>query len=320
MLCPNVGAYRQRINTDSLESIIRMDLPAISYVIVTMDRRDELLDCLQSLRKQDYPNKEIVVVDNASQDDTLAAVRSQFPEVILIAQETNTFATGGRNRGVNAATGDICIILDDDARLAHPDATRKTAEYFCENDQLGCVSYRILNAFTGKDDIKSIPRRDKKLMTHDYPCTYMCAAGFAIRREIALETGFFWQKLGMYAEEVDLGYRILDHGYKIIFSVSIIVEHRETPTARPTGRWIYFTTRNRCWIAMRSLPWLNVIVMTLSWWAFLGLKSIRQRQFSFYLRGVRDAIVGIPEIMKARSRLGEPALSALKELSGRYWN
>jgi GT2 family glycosyltransferase len=297
-----------------------MDLPSVSYVIVTMNRRDELIDCLQSLREQDYPEKQIVVVDNASSDDTVATVRSRFPEALLIAQTTNTFATGGRNRGVAAASGEICIILDDDARLAHPDATRKTIEYFRADSELGCVSYRIFNAFTGKDDIKSIPRRDKKVVPHDYPCTYMCAAGFAIRRDVALETGLFWEKLGMYAEEVDLGYRILDRGYKIVFSSSIIVEHRETPRARPTGRWIYFTTRNRCWIALRSLPWPNVIVATLAWWLLLGVKSLRDRQCGFYLRGIRDALAGAREVVAVRSRLRASALQKLKTLSGRYWS
>jgi len=166
-----------------------MPLPLVSYIIITMNRSDELADCLANVREQDYPHKEIIVVDNGSTDDTREAVSNNFPEVRYIYLENNLGVSGGRNKGTVAAQGEICIFLDDDARFTDPAATAKAVEYFQNDTRLACLAFTIRNAFTGIEDYKAIPRIDKKQFDQDYPCTYFCGAGFALRRQVFLELG-----------------------------------------------------------------------------------------------------------------------------------
>ena len=262
-----------------------MPLPLVSYIIITMNRSDELADCLANVREQDYPHKEIIVVDNGSTDDTGEAVKNNFPEVRYIYLENNLGVSGGRNKGTLAAQGEICIYLDDDARFTDPAATAKAVEYFQNDARLACLAFTIRNAFTGVEDYKAIPRIDKKQFDQDYPCTYFCGAGFALRRKIFLELGMFWEKFFYGCEELDYSYRLLENGYRLMHSAAITIAHREVQQARPKGQWLYFNVRNRCWLAWRNLPWPYAVSTTVLWWGHTAVTSLRYGLFGYFVKG-----------------------------------
>ena len=303
----------------SLSGAPNAPFPLVSYLVLTMNRVEELSLCLESIREQDYPNIEIVVVDNASNDNTEAVVRDRFPEVRLRCLDENLGAAQGRNEAFSMARGEVCVVLDDDATLPDPDATGRIVEYFRKDPRLGVVSLTVRNAFTGKVDTKAIPRRDKRLLEHDYPCTYFCAAGVAFRRKAVDDAGGFWGELFIYAEELDLSYRILDKGYRMLHSAGIDVLHRETPVARPSGRYFRYATRNRIWVAWRNLPWPNALVTSIAWMARNGLKSLGNGCFMAYLAGLGDALVRIGHPLRERKVLEPATMRMLKRHSGRLW-
>jgi len=296
-----------------------MSVPLISYIIITMNRAVELADCLANVISQDYPNKEIIVVDNGSTDNTRRTVKNNFPEVRYIPIENNLGVAGGRNTGTIAAQGEICIYLDDDARFTDTEATGKTVAYFQNDARLACLAFTIRNAFTNIEDYKAIPRIDKKSLDHDYQSAYYCGAGFALRRQIFLELGMFWDKYFYSCEELDYSYRLLDRGYRITHSAAITIAHREVQQARPKGQWLYFNVRNRCWLAWRNLPWPYAVSTTVSWWTRGCYLSLRYGLFIYFVKGLRDALVGLPETIQGRNRIGETAVRQLKSLSGRLW-
>ena len=90
---------------------------SVSYVVVTMNRCAEVVRCLRSLQAHTYPDTEIIVVDNQSSDGTARVVAEQFPEARLLISTENLGAAGGRNLGIEAARGDICVFIDADAEL-----------------------------------------------------------------------------------------------------------------------------------------------------------------------------------------------------------
>src|SRR4051812_9222772 len=112
----------------------------ISVVIITFNRSVELAECLHRLRFQTLIPLEILVVNNASEDDTQAMLEAKFPDVIVINAAHNLGIPGGRNLGYKAANGDICITLDDDAYFSAPDAIEKLRSYFEVMPDLVCVS------------------------------------------------------------------------------------------------------------------------------------------------------------------------------------
>lgn len=296
-----------------------MSEPLVSYVIVTMNRQREVVECLISVREQDCPRKQVIVVDNGSSDGTVSQIRQRFPDVRLISLPSNHGVAGGRNHGAAAASGEICVFIDDDARFTDPDATRRIIPYFQKDPKLACLALVVSNGLTGFEDCKAIPRADKLSLDHDYPCAYFCGAGFAVRREALLEVGLFWDRLMYGGEELDLSYRLLDRGYRLLRTASVTVLHDNVLTARRRGQQTYFYIRNRCWVAARNLPWLYVLTTTGLWWGYLLLAATARRELSFAVQGIWDALRGFPAVLCERQRIRRDTVQALRRLSGRLW-
>ena len=208
----------------------------VSVIVVTMNRKDSLAACLKSLSNQTFQDMEIVVVDNASSDGTGEMVSRLFPDIRYCYLNSNLGVGGGRNHGVRIASGEICIFIDDDACFENNNAIEQAISYFSHNSRLGCLAFRIIRPEDGREEYKSIPRVDKKVIDEDYECSYFCGAGFACPRRIFLEVGMFWESLFFIGEELDLSYRLLDQGYMILRSSAILVIHYETPAGQSSGK------------------------------------------------------------------------------------
>jgi len=117
-----------RPKTHTAERTSRASMPdAVWAVVVTHERPALLRECLRALRAQTRAVDRIVVVDNASGDETPAVVRAEFPEVTLLVQEANGGGAGGFAAGLEAATAegaDLVWLLDDDT-IAAADALER---------------------------------------------------------------------------------------------------------------------------------------------------------------------------------------------------
>ncbi len=294
-------------------------LPRVSLIVVTMNRKEILKRCLESFSLQTNRDYEVIVVDNASSDGTGDLIRQAFPHVRYFFLNTNSGPPGGRNHGVRMARGEFCVFIDDDAVFAENNALDQVVSYFRQDNGLGCIAFRIVQPGDGLEEYKSIPRADKKRIAADYECSYFCGAGFAVRRSIFLEMGMFWEPLIFIGEELDFSYRLVNEGYKIMHSSAISVIHYETQQARVPGKWIYYGVRSRCWVAIRNLPWINVLSHTLLWWGYFFVAGIRNRHIIYFLRGIKDTIIGLPKAMKTRSCITQETIGKLKTLSGRIY-
>src|SRR5690606_5389318 len=78
------------------------------------NRREQLRRCLLAVQQQALPPHELIVVDDASTDETAEMVRRDFPEATLLVQEANQGAAAARNRGIAVASGDVVAFTDDD--------------------------------------------------------------------------------------------------------------------------------------------------------------------------------------------------------------
>ena len=102
-----------------------------SLIIATYNRRDLLLRCLSAATTLDYPDYEVIVADDGSTDRSIEMARQSFPQVRYLPHAKNTGEPAARNRGLQAATGDIVAFTDDDC-VPPRDWMRRHAGYYAD--------------------------------------------------------------------------------------------------------------------------------------------------------------------------------------------
>jgi GT2 family glycosyltransferase len=95
-----------------------MDSPLLSIIIPHYNGAHHLPPCFKALRAQTYPHLDIILADNGSTDESLALTRRDFPEVKIIELGQNLGLTGAINRGIEQATGEIIVPLNNDTEVA----------------------------------------------------------------------------------------------------------------------------------------------------------------------------------------------------------
>ncbi|MGH9628887.1 MAG: glycosyltransferase family 2 protein [Bryobacteraceae bacterium] len=127
----------------------------VSAIIISLNSRHFLKDCIESLQKAEWRDVsyEIIVVDNGSTDGTREMVRSDYPNVVLIANEHNAGYCRAGNQGGAAACGRYLLFLNDDILIIE-DALPRLVEYMDEHPDAGMTGSRLLN-IDGTDQFSS---------------------------------------------------------------------------------------------------------------------------------------------------------------------
>ncbi len=120
-------------------------MPALSIVIVNYNTRDLLRDCLASIPREEVEGCEVIVVDNASKDDSCAMVRRDFAWVRLMENTSNGGFSKGNNQGIRAAAGDYILLLNSDT-IVRPGALRSKVQFLKAHPDAGGVVGPMLDA------------------------------------------------------------------------------------------------------------------------------------------------------------------------------
>jgi GT2 family glycosyltransferase len=113
--------------------------PELSIVIVSYNTRQLLLDCLASIYAHASLPLQVIVVDNHSSDGTPAAIRAQFPQVKLLANEHNAYFSGGNNQGITAACGRYVMVMNPDM-LVRGDTFRQLVTQMDADPTIGAAT------------------------------------------------------------------------------------------------------------------------------------------------------------------------------------
>jgi len=219
----------------------------ISAIIVNYNRKDLLRQCLESLRKQSFKDSEIIVVDNASQDDSVTMIRSCYPEAKLIQNTTNMLFCKAQNQGISISKGDFVLCLNSDVTL-DKDYLKEILSSAGLDSEIGMVSGKILRMdkktidstglFLGKNR-KAVERGYGKIDKgqYDKPVYIFGVSGACafLRRnmleDIKDENGYFDERFGMYYEDLDLCWRANKKGWKAYYNPKAEAYHVRGGTA-----------------------------------------------------------------------------------------
>ncbi len=269
----------------------------LSVVIVTRDRSDDLRELLLSLRRQTRPADEIIVVDNASADGTWEMLRADFAEVKAIRADQNLGCPGGRNVGLKAAAGDIAVCLDDDLVVGDDALALFAASLECD-ERLGVVFGQVISYEGGvlpKWAYSAGPRPQQRCYTYSF------SGGVAALRTQALdEVGYYPDDFVRQGEELDLSYRLLDRGWRILYDPQIVCRHKVSPWGRLPPHIAFYNTRNALWICWRNLPLPAAFAHSLWKVVYYPVTYAGQRLFWASARGVLASVPGLAESVAKR--------------------
>ena len=254
--------------------------PEITVGIVTRNRLDKLIQAIESVYIQEVDSVEIIVVDNASQDETITVLRRDYPDIRLIQLGENVGCPGGRNHIYTHARGKYVVNLDDDGFLGKG-ALIKIIHTFDTDSGIGIVGMREC------DPANSSPRTPQDR----YRETGIFRGGLStFRRSMLNDIGLYPADFYFYGEEPHLALRALNAGWRIVYHPGIIMWHpiKRSHGSVDTSR-DYYLFRNPLIVVADLYPgWYLVKYMVLRM-ASYAVISLRRRTVSAYLNAVGAA-------------------------------
>ncbi len=207
-----------------------MNWPRMSVVVCTYNGSRTIAQCCAELLNLDYPDYEIIVVDDGSRDNT-ASIVSQY-DVTLIQTE-NHGLSAARNIGANASTGEIVAYIDDDA-WPDPHWLRYLAIAYATGDFAGVGGPNIAPA-TGSeiaDAVANAPGGPIHVLLTDDIAEHIPGCNMSFRKSALKAVGGFDASFRVAGDDVDLCWRIQAEGWKLGFTPAAMVWHHRRSSMR----------------------------------------------------------------------------------------
>jgi GT2 family glycosyltransferase len=206
------------------------DWPRISVVVCSYNGQATLHDCLQGLRKLDYPDYEVIVVDDGSTDGT-AAIAAQYPYQVISTENRGLGAA--RNAGMRAATGQIVAYTDDDAR-PDPEWLTQLALSFRATTHAAVGGPNLPPPGDGAvaDCVANAPGGPIHVLLTDQEAEHIPGCNMAFRKECLEAIGGFDQRYRTAGDDVDVCWRLQERGWTIGFNPTAVVWHHRRNSVR----------------------------------------------------------------------------------------
>lgn len=223
----------------------------LSIIIVSWKVKKDLVQCLDSL----YENPpacsfEVIVVDNASSDGTVEAIKRDFPKAIVIANDENRGFAAANNQGIKKSRGEYILLLNPDT-IVPPNSLDVLVNFMDENSNVGGCGPQLLNKDgTIQPSARRFPTFRGALYRHtvfrflrifrkeykrwlmkdfDYDAQkevdQLMGSALLIRKVVIDSIGLMDENFFMYYEEVDICYRIKQVGRRIVFVPKAVITH-----------------------------------------------------------------------------------------------
>jgi len=241
----------------------------VSIVLVNFRGTDDTLVAIEQLEALDWPSErlEIVVVENASGDDSLERLRALGDRIVLVESERNRGFAGGCNLGVARSTGSVIGFLNNDAR-PDPSWISAAVDRFGESVDIGAVASRVLDwdgervDFVGAaltwygmgykpatgDRVAAAPAATNDVL-------FGTGSAMFVRREVFDALGGFDESYFMFFEDVDFGWRLTLRGWRFAYAPGSLAYHKHHASMSSFGayRERYLLERNALFTLFKNL-------------------------------------------------------------------
>ena len=304
-----------------------IEMPRLSVIIPHYNGKEILLRCLQALGDDAAFSVEVLVVDNASVDDSIEAAKSAFPAIRVVRSEKNLGYAGGCNLGMQAARADFFVLLNNDAMISLSElqklwhVVQKQPEIAAVQPKIRSITnttcFDYAGAAGGFIDVMGFPfARGRIFFTieedtgqYDQPGDIFWASGTCtlLRREAVEKTGLLDESFFAHMEEIDLNWRFHLLGYRVWYEPGEVVHHDAGTTLRPeTPMKIYLNHRNSLLMLLKNYRWptlcllfpLRLILEVIAVLFVLVQRDVPQAKA--IVRGCLAVGLALPQTLRAR--------------------
>jgi GT2 family glycosyltransferase len=288
-----------------------ISIPSVYIVILNWNGINDTIECIKSLRKINFNNYKIIVVDNASEENEGDLIKNTFPEIVLIKSSENLGFSGGNNIGIKYAIErdcDLVLLLNNDT-IVEKDFLDKLVShiqpediaitvpkinYFDDRNKIwysgGYVSKIKGSAFTlGEGKMSRQCYKENKEVSFATGCCLL------IKSDLFKKIGFLDENYFLYLEDADFCIRTISAGYKILYVADSQIYHKVNQSSKKGNGTIplYYNTRNRLFLMKKYynhiflIPFLYVtssfIIKSFIWILKKDLNKAKA-----VTRGIRD--------------------------------
>jgi GT2 family glycosyltransferase len=287
--------------------------PKVFVIILNWNLPGDTIDCLRSVLETSYPLLEVVVVDNASSDNSVDRIRKRFPQMPLIQSGENLGYAGGNNLGIRYAlekNADYILLLNNDT-LVQKSLIDHLVDFSLEQPSIGILGpaiyyYHPAQRFwrlgarygwagpipleIGRDAL------DRNQFSDPFQVDYVTGCAMWVRSELFMKLGLLDDTFFMYYEDADFCHRARQAGYAIYVVPRAKMWHKVSGTSgKEKGIALYYQARNRLIFYNRINKGFNRFMAN----AFLLISALRNTSRMWnrrslirdYWSGMRDGWV-----------------------------
>ena len=267
-----------------------MRYPLVISIILNSSRRDDTLDCLKSLRQSNYTNHQILVLDCQSTDNSIAAIRKNYPDIRIIELSENLGYAGNNNIGIQTAIelgADWVLVLNEDTIL-DADCISKLVEAGLKDAQIGVVG-PIVYHYDEPAVIQSaggllgkywqsvhlgMNETDHGQFSEPRVVDWISGCAIMVRREAIEHAGMLDPNYFIYWEETEWCIRLSRASWKILNVPKAKIWHKGVQrNYQPKPSFTYYATRNhlftlwkhRAPVSVKIYNWFQLVRTLASW-------------------------------------------------------
>ena len=248
-----------------------MHYPKVYIVILNWNRHVDTLECIESVKKINYPNYNIILVDNGSTDISPDIFKQRHEDIILIKNEENIGYADGNNVGIRNALlnkAEYVWLLNNDA-VVHPDALTEMVDigekvpesgilgskiYYYDRPEVIWFAGATINWKYAFSYHIGCDQNDKPLYDIIKEVDRVTGCSMLVKRDVCEKIGLMDEKLFLYAEELDWCVRAKIAGYKILYIPGSKVYHKVSVSTGGNNSIVfnYFNTRNFLYVIKKN--------------------------------------------------------------------
>jgi GT2 family glycosyltransferase len=289
------------------------EYPKVSIIILNYNGGQDVIECIESVINIDYPNYEIIVVDNASTDVSLKNIKNMYSSLKIIENQSNLGVPEGYNVGIRESNAAFVLLLNDDAAVGK-NILKDLVSVILTDTNIGIVGPTIF--YKDKPDViwsaggeispfgytRHLGKGDKEIGRHrdisftPLPVDYICGCTTLIRREVIDKIGLLDPEYFAYFEDADYGFRTRKAGFKCLYVQSPTVWHNTVPEWIINPFHAYCYMKNAIVFSKKNLNrWKRLLFITSNIFVlfpYFSIKlAIKDRTLVKHLaKGLRDGM------------------------------